>query len=172
MKSFKYLALTILSALVTCLGLVMPVLCWYMEYEFNVNVADRLKRAADANTVEIAKEEMTAVVSYLEANNLTSGNTSFLFTRPQNDVKFWYENLSAATHDLKLISPDAQRVERTNTLMKLRETLLDGTEVTLPKYIQYHPNARVLVLMLTCSVGMIIIGCFFALFFYLLWKES
>jgi len=171
MKSFKYLALTILSALVTCLGLVVPVLCWYMDYTFNVNVADRLKRAADANTVEIAREEMTAVISYLEENNLTSGNTSFFFTRPQNDVKFWYENLSAATHDLKLISPDAQRVERTNTLMKLRETLLDGIDVTLPKYIQYHPNARLLVLMLTCSVGMVIIGGFSTFCFYVMWKS-
>lgn len=44
--------------------------------ELKQNVSGFLKRAADANTIELANQELTKALDYLEANNLTSGYTS------------------------------------------------------------------------------------------------
>lgn len=39
--------------------------------QFELNCTQYLKRAADANTVELAKEELSKAISYAEQNNLT-----------------------------------------------------------------------------------------------------
>lgn len=44
--------------------------------ELKQNVSGFLKRAADANMIELANQELTKALDYLEANNLTSGYTS------------------------------------------------------------------------------------------------
>jgi len=38
--------------------------------EFKQNVSGYLKRAADANTIALANQELTKVIDYLEANNI------------------------------------------------------------------------------------------------------
>lgn len=110
---------------------------------FDINVEGHLKRAADANTVELAKKEMDVVVKYLEANHMTEGYTSILYRTPAEDVGFWYSNLSSALGELNSIEPNATRLEKTNVLMKLRETLVDhqksGVTVTMPSGIAVFP---------------------------------
>ena len=113
--------------------------------QFEQSCGGYLKRAADANTVEMARRELRTALDYIEANNLTSGYTSVLWRTPDEDVAFWHRNLSAAADELAAVKPDAAQLERTNVLMKLRETLLDAgdkgaSQVTIPDGISVFPS--------------------------------
>lgn len=103
-----------------------------------------LKTAADANTIELAKKQLSKAVEYCETNRLTSGYTSIFFDTPDEDIEFWYSNLKASLNELNSVPENATQLEKSNVLMKLRETLLDttsdGTEVTCPDGISIYPN--------------------------------
>ena len=110
--------------------------------EFRQNVSGILKRAADANTIELANGELTKAINYLKANNLTKGHTSILYETPDEDIGFWYKNLKASQQELENLN-STSALERTNVLMKLRETLLDTgkkTKVTIPRGLAVYPN--------------------------------
>jgi len=127
------------------------------------NVTGYLKRAADANTIDLANEELSKVIAYLEANNLTSGYTSILWRTPDEDIGFWYTNLKASQHELQNLQSESA-LEKTNVLIKLRETLVDqgeSTKVTVPDGLAVFPNNKLwAVLMLlaitTGSIGLLI----------------
>ena len=108
------------------------------------NCTGYLKRAADANTIETAREELQKSIQYLEANNLTTGYTSVLWKTPDEDIEFWYKNLKASEKGLAEIDSTASTLEKTNVLMKLRETLMDSGEkndrVTVPKGLSLYPH--------------------------------
>jgi len=111
---------------------------------FKQNVSGLLKRAADANTIELANEELTKVINYLEANNMTSGYTSVLWNTPDEDIDFWYRNLKASQNELANLQSKSA-LEKTNVLIKLRETLLDTgekTRVTVPEGLSVYPNNK------------------------------
>ena len=112
--------------------------------QFNQNCGGYLKRAADANTVEMAISQLDKAIEYIEANGLTTGYTSVLWKTPDEDIGFWYDNIKACRSELFDLSADASPMERTNMLMKLRETLTDedkdGVTVTFPNGISRHPN--------------------------------
>lgn len=133
------------------LGTILCLLCLtfcgiriYKNIIFNINCGGRLKRAADANTTELAKEELKAAIEYAQSCNLISGYTSILYRTPDEDVGFWYRNITNSLNELESLRPDATQLERSNLLMKLRETLLDTGEkkmsVTVPKGISIYPN--------------------------------
>jgi hypothetical protein len=138
------------SALLLGLALLVPLFMlggvrFYKKVQFENGCGGRLKRAADANTIEIARSELGAAIKYLEDNNLTRGYTSILYQTPDEDVGFWYSNLKASAEELDKVAPQASQVEKTNVLMKLRETLLDTsdkgqTKVTAPAGIAVYPN--------------------------------
>lgn len=107
-----------------------------------------LKRAADSNTVDLAKENMQLALKYIEEEGLVRGYSNVLWRTPKHDIEFWYKNLSASLQELNSMSPEAAPLERSNMLMKLRETLLDegqDTHVTLPPQISIFPNQRTVV---------------------------
>ena len=108
------------------------------------NCTGYLKRAADANSIETAREELQKSIHYLEANNLTTGYTSVFYKTPDEDIEFWYKNLKASEKGLSEIENTASTLEKTNVLMKLRETLMDSGEkndrVTVPKGLSKYPN--------------------------------
>ncbi len=108
------------------------------------NVTGYLKRAADANTIELAEQELTKVINYLEANNITSGYTSILWKTPNEDIDYWYRNLKASQLELQTLQSESA-LERTNVLIKLRETLVDvgeSTKVTVPKGLAVFPDNK------------------------------
>lgn len=111
---------------------------------FDQNCGQYLKRAADANSIEMAKEELGIAISYAEAHNLTKGTVSIFLHQPKNDVEYWYKNMKEAHKELGEVPEDTSRMEKTNILMKLRETLTDegenGVEVTMPNGISIYPN--------------------------------
>ena len=114
------------------------------KVEFKQNVTGYLKRAADANTIELAEAELTKVIDYLEANNLTSGYTSILWKTPDEDIDYWYRNLKASQIELQTLESESA-LEKTNVLIKLRETLVDvgeSTKVTVPDDLSVYPNNK------------------------------
>jgi hypothetical protein len=111
---------------------------------FTQDCGGYLERAASANTVELAKPALAAAVLYIEVKELTAGYTSILWRTPDEDVGFWYQNLKASLEELKAVKPDASPLEKSNMLMKLRETLqTDGSEgslVRVPSGISIFPH--------------------------------
>lgn len=115
-----------------------------MWVQFETNCTQYLKRAADASSVETAKEQLERAISYAESQNLTEGVVSIFLHQPKNDIGYWYRNMTEAYTELENIPEDASQLEKTNVLMKLRETLTDetdsGTSVTIPKGISVYPS--------------------------------
>ena len=129
--------------------LLLPVLLWaglriYNSIVYDIDCGGHIKRAADANTVQLAMQEMKTVVFYLEEKGMTSGYTSVLYRTPDEDVNFWYQNLKMSLSELEKVTPETTQLERSNLLIKLRETLLDhaqsGVTVTSPSGISIFPN--------------------------------
>ena len=114
------------------------------EVTWEQNVHGHLKRAADANTIQLAKEELETALKYVEANNITSGYTSIIWNTPDEDIGFWYRNLKESLAELeKCEAGCTTQLEQTNVLMKLRETLLDegqSVSVTDPTGISIFPS--------------------------------
>ena len=137
MKQFTIILLTILALAGT--GAVI-----YQRIDFKQNCSGRLERAANANTVELAVKELDAAIKYAEANGYTTGYTSVIYRTPDEDVEYWYNNLCASRKELLNLSDSTSTLEKTNTLMKLRETLTDidkyGTHVIYPDGLQFYPN--------------------------------
>jgi hypothetical protein len=140
MKKTLYLFIAIISALIF--------LTWggfriVNNVQFDRNCEGFLKRSADANTIEIAKQQLKIAVDYCEDAGLTSGYTSIWYTTPDEEVGFWYQNLKSSLAGLYKIPADANDLLTSNVLMKLRETLLDdtdtGTSVTCPSGISIYP---------------------------------
>lgn len=126
------------------------------------NCTGYLKRAADANTVETAKTELEKSIKYLEANNLTSGYTSVLYRTPDEDIEFFYKNLKASYAELSKVDSTTTSLEKTNMLMKLRETLLDngekGTELTYPSGLSKYPSNGLFFILTSLAVVTLIAG--------------
>lgn len=139
---------------------------FYIQYDRYVD--SYLKRAADANTVERAKEELSTALENIRDLNLDckpdTCYTSIFFTTPDEDIGFWYHNILDSYHELKKLDPEATHLEKSNTLIKLRETLLDndknGTKVTSPPGISVYPSNKsffmfqiILFLLVVVSLG-------------------
>lgn len=110
----------------------------------NQKCTGHLKRAADANTVETASAELEIAIAYLEKNNLTDGYTSVFWKTPDEDIEFWYNNLKASQNELLKVDSTTSSLEKSNLLMKLRETLIDngekGDALTVPDGLSRYPN--------------------------------
>lgn len=132
-----FAALLILSALAIFTGQIM------LSIKFKQNVKGHLKLAADANIIAMAAEELDHAIAYLEAEGLTEGYTSVIYDKPTEDIGFWYRNLKASRAELER-AKDGDQLLQTNTLIKLRETLLDGggdgDRVTIPDGLSRYPN--------------------------------
>jgi hypothetical protein len=137
MKLFILTILSILALSIFAIIITKSVL-------INQNCTGYLERAANANTVETAKDELKKAIDYLQANNLTKGYTSILWKTPDEDIEFWYKNLKESYGELMKVDSKTSSFEKTNLLMKLRETLIDnsskGDNITVPKGISRHPN--------------------------------
>jgi hypothetical protein len=120
------------------------------KIEFKQNVSGYLKRAADANTIPLAEEELSRALQYLEEQQLTNGNTGVFIQTPDRDITFWYKNLKASQQELQNLN-STSALEKTNVLIKLRETLVDtgeSTKVTVPPGIDVYPNNKLWALLI------------------------
>ena len=111
--------------------------------QFDINCGKRLERAATANSISIANEEMEAALRYIEAHKLTSGYTSILWKSPEEDVEFWYRNLVASQEELESLlakSEGVSAMESSNVLLKLRESLMGKDRHIAPPGISAFPS--------------------------------
>lgn len=114
------------------------------KIQFNIGCGGYLKSAADAPTVELAKPELDVALRYMEDKGLTRGHSHLIIKNRQADVGYWYTRTKEARADLDTITEESTGLEKSNMLMKLRETLLDdgesGTKVTTPPHIPIYPH--------------------------------
>jgi len=126
-----------------------------VQFEFECEAF--LKRASNANTIELAKTELGRAIEYVESNDLTEGVVSIFLKNPANDMDFWYKNMKLAYEELDTLPVDATSLEKTNVLMKLRESLTDNdsngtTGVIIPSGITVYPNNTLYFLWGTLSI--------------------
>ena len=137
------------------IGAIVPTMCIVKNIEFSQNCSGYLKQTADAITVESALERITMAIDYLDAHNLTSGYTSVIYKTEDDNIGFWYNNLRNCKSELE-DALDGSQLEKTNTLMNVREALTDegekGTVFTIPDGIWKYPHNKILAFLNTISV--------------------
>ena len=123
-------------------SLIVPAIVIVKSVKFSQECTGYLKQAADANTVELALERVDLALNYIESHNLTSGYTSVLWRTEDENIEYWYRNIKACREELEN-NIEASSLEKSNVLMKARETLTDegekGTELTVPKGLSRYP---------------------------------
>ncbi len=149
------------SWLLFMLGLVMFLatvsvgILWYIQ--FYQQCGGYLERAANANTVILASEQLGKALNYIEREELTDGYTSVIYRTPDEDIGYWYNNLLAAKNELDSLPTEATPLEKTNVLMKLRETLTDSgqqgkSELVCPAGISRYPYNGLIAIMIWFSL--------------------
>lgn len=132
-------ALFLLIGLTLILG---PTVCIVKSIKFKQQCSGYLKQAADANTAELALSRINIAIEYVEDHELTSGYTSAIWRTEDENIGFWYENLKACQEELTRCL-DGTQLEKSNVLMKVRESLTDdgenGTKLTIPNGISRYP---------------------------------
>ena len=132
----------ILPILLIVAGLITPTICVVKRIQFKQDCSGYLKQAADANTAEMALDRVNKALEYIERNHLTEGYTSVLWKTEDENIGFWYENIKACKAELEACLGSSQ-LEKTNVLMKVRESLTDSgkeTVLTIPDGLHKYPN--------------------------------
>lgn len=133
----------VLSIVLVILSLIVPVSLFVKDVQFTQNCEGYLKQAADANTVELASDRLDKAIKYAEDHGLTSGYTSVIYNTEDENIGFWYDNLKACQKELKS-AVNASQLEKSNVLMKVRESLTDegenGIDLTIPDGLYKYPN--------------------------------
>lgn len=137
---------------------------------FDRQVSGHLKLAADANSVDLAEKKIVLAIKGMDRMGLCNHYeqvgahcfTSVLYETPDEDVVFWRTNIQMTLEDLQAVPKDADHLTVSNTLMKVRETLLDdggqGVRVTSPSGISIYPNNAIFCLWGWLSVIVLCIG--------------
>lgn len=151
------------AVLLLILGLIVPVILVVKSIQFDQRCGGYLKQAADANTPELALQRIDVAIDYIEAHGLTNGYTSILWRTEDENVGFWYENIVACRDELQSCIESTQ-LEKTNVLMKVRESLTDNKEgnvsLTVPDGISKFPHNLSWAIWLTISIIMLIVDFF------------
>lgn len=140
---------------------------------FDRDCQAHLKRAANASTIELANSELTTALRYMGRKNLTAGYTSIIYNTPDEDLGFWYSNIKASKQELEKLPQSATALEKTNILMKLRETLLDnemdGDAVIVPSGASIYPHN--ILYFWVCLILVLLLSYFMILFLISLLNE-
>ena len=127
------------------LCIVFFISAFFKDYRFERECAGYLNLAANANDPKLVIKYMDIAIEYIERNNLDKGNTTVIFNYPDRSLDYWYANLKEIQADVKALPDDVSQLERSNVLMKVRESLTDsdsqgGSRIILPPYIAYYPS--------------------------------
>ena len=150
-----------LAIVIILLSLIPLIIVMVKSIKLEQNCTGNLERASNANTIETAIEELNSSIGYLEENKLTTGYTSVFYRTPDEDISFFYKNLVDSRDELMKVDSTTTQLERTNLLMKLRETLThndgeNGTSVTYPDGLSRYPNNGMWMFFVTLSLLCII----------------
>ena len=130
--------------------------------QFDMGCVQYLKRAANASSVELAKQELSKAISYAESHELTDGFVSIIWWQPQNDIGHWYRNLQTAYAELEALPEDATVLEESCLLLRIRGSLVDEDSVTVPDGIEIHPYN-------SAFLWWGLVSFFLAIFFFITW---
>lgn len=151
-----------LSIILVVLSLIVPVTLFIKDIQFTQQCEGYLKQAADANTVELASDRLDKAIKYAEDNGLTNGYTSVVYRTEDENIGFWYDNLKACQKELKS-AINASQLEKSNVLMKVRESLTDegenGTKLTIPDGLYKYPNNAAWAIVEFISLFVFLGGC-------------
>lgn len=130
--------------MLTVIAVIFLGTCAVKRIHFKQDCSGYLRQAADANTPELALDRLNRAIDYIEAHGLTTGYTSVLWRTEDQNVEFWYMNLKACQSELEGCL-DGSQLEKSNVLMKVRESLTEdsgdhGTQLTIPSNIAYYPD--------------------------------
>lgn len=150
-------------ALIVC-AFIVPIICFVRGIVFNQNCGGYLEQAANANSVELALERLNVAIEYVEEHNMTDGYTSVLWKTESDNIGYWYRNLKTCQEELE-ICVNSSQLEKTNVLLKVRESLTDegkdGTELIIPNGISRYPNNALFGVLKWVSLLMFFVGCAF-----------
>lgn len=136
-----------ISIIITIAFFVVLITGGIKNIQFYQGCGGYLERASNANTIELAQKELSIAIAYIEANELTSGYTSVIWRTPDEDIGYWYRNIKTSFNELERLPDNASSLEKSNMLIKLRETLVDhgksGSHITIPSGISRYPNNAV-----------------------------
>jgi hypothetical protein len=139
-----------IARIIFIVSLAAPIWTVYSGIMFDKYCEGHLKQAADANSIELALEELNIAIEYAENHGLTKGYTSIFIETESDNVGYWYKNLIACRRNLELCKDASQDVKNLQ-LKKLHESLIDngenGTKVTVPEGISRFPYNRL------CALG-------------------
>ena len=117
---------------------------WKADIVVHAECGGYMINAANANTIDLARKEMEEVVKYIDYRHVQPGFTSVVYNTPDEDVGFWVSNMRSSLEELNQVKPEATSLEKSNILIKLRETLTHktkgGGEVAVPTGISVYPN--------------------------------
>lgn len=141
MKNIKTTKIIMIVLIIA--GLIVSSITTVKSEKFDQNCYGYLKQTANANTPELALERLNLAIGYIEAHNLTSGYTSILWETEDENIEFWYRNILACREELQNCMNSSQ-LEKTNVLMKVRESLTDSngehTIIIIPKGLYKYPH--------------------------------
>ena len=124
--------------------------------QFNISCSAYMQRASEANTIELARENLSRAITCAEDWGLTEGIVSIFLQNPVNDMGFWYVNMVEVYQVLEELPEDVSPLEQSNVLIKLRESLRgnrDGTtSIVYPQGISVYPQNKALFWWATISV--------------------
>ena len=149
--------------IIVILSLIVPAIVAVKSIQFDQNCGGYLKQAADANTVELATERLGIALKYIEDNGLTNGYTSVVYRTEDENVGYWYDNIKASYNEL-VAAKNGSALEKSNVLMKVRESLTDNgeggeTTLTVPDGISRYPNNAIYGVLRLLSFILLIFGC-------------
>lgn len=159
MKNFK-----IIYGLGLFLSLMFLMVYVPAHIELQQDIVSPLKKASDAPTLQSANELLKKAVGNIEKKGLDEGNSYLLYADDNSSLDLWYGQLKLAQIETdKLLSDSSlSRVDMSNHLIKLRETIVDdtnnGTKVTKPPYLQLYPYNWLQVLGIVFSIVTIVLG--------------
>jgi hypothetical protein len=131
----------------------------YASVQFDIHCAGHLERAAKANSIALATQELDTAIAYIEMEHLTTGYTSILYQTPDEDLGFWYTNIMASHTLLKRLADDSSALETSNVLMKVHESLTNsGGGVRHPMGISIYPHNVAFAILLTIALLVLTTG--------------
>ena len=114
---------------------------WWLNRQFEIHCGVYLRRAANANDIKNAKESLYKALMYAHKRGLTEGNTSVVIYDPNNDIGFWYDELSAAYDALNQLPANASVADRTWAFDRIRQYVAEDCR---PGSLAFYPYHRIM----------------------------
>jgi hypothetical protein len=94
------------------------------ESDFIAGCDDYLNLAANATSIESAKQNLSVSIKYLKERGLTSDHTSVLVNTDSEDIGLWFESLTKSLRELQTYTAASSQLDQKNMLFKLHRTIL------------------------------------------------